>query len=102
MKKPNPKPDLVNISKLDISNLKNLGPKSEAWLRTVGVETLLDLEERGALTCYHQLRARGFPATLNLVYSIEATLQGLDWRELPLAEKEKTREAIKKGGGKNL
>ena len=84
---------------LRLEDLKNLGPKSCAWLREIGVDDLADLEARGAVDCYRQLRARGIPASLNLVYAIEAALQGLDWRELPPAEKEKLRDAIVGGAG---
>ena len=56
-----------NLSNLHIDQLRNLGPKSREWLADIGVRTLMDLEERGAVACYQQMRGKGFPATLNLV-----------------------------------
>ena len=86
----------MDPSLLKLSRLKNIGPKSEQWLNAIGVHTLDDLEEMGAVAAYRQLKARGFPASLNLVWAIEATVQGIHWRDLPQADKDRLREELKK------
>ncbi len=55
----------MDPSLLRLSRLKNIGRKSEQWLNAIGVHTLDDLEELGAVAAYRQLKARGFPVTLN-------------------------------------
>jgi DNA-3-methyladenine glycosylase I len=70
-----------------LARLANLGPASADWLSAIGIRTRRDLEKLGAVEAYRQLRGHGYPATLNLVYAIEGTLRGLDWRRLPLALK---------------
>lgn len=77
-----------------ITALKNLGPKSAAWLRAIGVHTLADLDRLGPLPCFARLRAEGYPATLNLVYAMEGALRGLDWRALPPQRREELRLAV--------
>ena len=60
-----------------IANLKNLGPKSEQWLNAIGVYTLQDLEEMGAVDCCKILKAQGYPASVNLAYAIEGALRNI-------------------------
>lgn len=76
-----------------LSELKNLGPVSAGWLRAVGVRTLADLTELGAIEAYRILKGHGYPVTLNLVYAIEGALRGRDWRDLPSALKHQLRAA---------
>lgn len=80
-----------------LSRLKNIGPKSEQWLNAIGVHTLDDLEELGAVAAFSQLKARGFPVTLNLVWAIEATVRGIHWRDLPQADKDRLKDELRKG-----
>ncbi len=87
----------MDPSLLKLSRLKNLGPKSEQWLNAIGVHTLDDLEELGAVEAYRQLKARGFPVTLNMVWAIAATMQGIHWRDLPQADKDRLKDELKKG-----
>lgn len=64
------------------SFLPNIGPKSESWLRAVGIETLQDLERIGPVLAYVMVRDAGFPASLNLLYALEAGLQDRHWTSL--------------------
>jgi len=66
-----------------ISDLRNLGPKSESWLNEIGVFTLADVRRVGSVEICRLLKHQGLPASLNLVYAIEAMLLEIDWRELP-------------------
>ena len=79
----------------DISELRNLGPKSAAWLSEIGITTLEELRSVGSVEVYSRLRNSGFPASLNLVYAIEGALIGLDWRELPASTKAELRREVK-------
>lgn len=72
-------------------NLPNLGPKSSQWLRDVGILTRADLAHLGSVMAYRIVRDAGYPATLNLLYALEAALQNVDWRALDDSEKERLR-----------
>lgn len=79
----------------EIASLRNLGGKSEIWLNEIGVYTREDLEKLGSLEIYRILRQREYPASLNLVYAIEAALADTDWRELSPNLKAELRAAIR-------
>ncbi len=55
----------------EISDLRNLGGKSEEWLNAIGVFTRQDLERLGSVEIYRSLKEAGFPVSLNLVWGIE-------------------------------
>jgi len=71
-----------------IDNLPNLGPTSIAWLRDVGIGTIADLEAYGPLAAYRLVKIRQPNASLNLLWSLVAGLQGKDWRKLTDDEKQ--------------
>lgn len=77
-----------------ISGLKNLGPKSEAWLAEIGVSTRADVERIGAIEIYRLLNERGLPASLNLVYALEAMLIDEHWTKLPAELKMELKEQV--------
>ncbi|HEX7112388.1 MAG TPA: TfoX/Sxy family protein [Mizugakiibacter sp.] len=62
--------------------IRNIGPKSAAWLRQVGVHTQADLERLGAVETYLRVKRAGFRASLNLLYALEGALAGCHWAEL--------------------
>lgn len=80
----------------EISDLRNLGGKSEEWLNAIGVFTRQDLEGLGSVEIYRSLKEAGFPVSLNLVWGIEGALADLDWRELPADLKAELRAEIRK------
>lgn len=61
----------------------NVGPKSAAWLRQVGVRTREDLMEMGAVTAFVKCKRAGFRPSLNLLYSLEGALLGCHWQKIP-------------------
>ena len=63
--------------------LRNIGPKSSAWLRQVGLRTREDLEAIGAVEAFMRVKRAGFKPTLNLLYSIEGALRDCHWQEVP-------------------
>lgn len=69
------------------TKLRNIGPKSAAWLRQVGLRTAEDLTAAGAVGAFVKVRRAGFKPSLNLLYSLEGALQDCHWQELPEARR---------------
>ncbi len=63
--------------------IRNIGPKSAAWLRQVGVRTQEDLERLGAVEAFMKVKRAGFKPSLNLLYALEGALANCHWAELP-------------------
>lgn len=63
--------------------LRNIGPKSAAWLRQVGLRTEDDLRGIGALEAFMRVKRAGFKPSLNLLYALEGALVGCHWQEVP-------------------
>ncbi len=69
----------------EIEVLRNLGPKSVAWLADVGIHSRSELAAAGAIEACRRLRRAGHPVTTVMAYAIEGALMDCDWRALPLA-----------------
>ncbi|WP_045728482.1 TfoX/Sxy family protein [Xanthomonas sp. GPE 39] len=69
------------------TKLRNIGPKSTAWLRQVGVHTPQDLAAIGAIGVFLKVKRAGFKPSLNLLYSLEGALRDCHWQELPAARR---------------
>jgi hypothetical protein len=67
--------------------LRNIGPKSAAWLRQVGLRSLEDVAAIGAVDAYMKVRRAGFKPSLNLLYSLEGALADCHWQEVPEARR---------------
>ena len=63
--------------------LRNVGPKSAAWLRQVGIRTQADLESNGAVAAFIKVKRAGFRPSLNLLYALEGALLGCHWQQVP-------------------
>ena len=63
--------------------LRNIGPKSMAWLRQTGVRTLEDLQAVGALSAFVRVKRAGFKPSLNLLYALEGAILDCHWQEIP-------------------
>lgn len=63
--------------------LRNIGPKSAAWLRQVGLHTPQDLAEAGPVEAFMRVRRAGFKPSLNLLYALEGALLDCHWQEVP-------------------
>lgn len=68
--------------------LRNIGPKSAAWLRQVGLHTHQELAAVGAVEAFLRVKRAGFRPTLNLLYAIEGALQDCHWQELSDARRQ--------------
>ena len=67
--------------------LRNIGPKSAAWLRQVGLRTREDLVEAGTVGAFMKVRRAGFKPSLNLLYALEGALKDCHWQEVPEARR---------------
>lgn len=67
--------------------LLNIGPKSAAWLRQVGVRTMEDLTALGALGVFLKVKRAGFKPSLNLLYALAGAQRGCHWTALSADEK---------------
>ena len=67
--------------------LRNIGPKSMAWLRQTGVRTLEDLKTAGALAAFVRVKRAGFRPSLNLLYALEGAILDCHWQEIPEARR---------------
>lgn len=68
--------------------LRNIGPKSAAWLRQVGLRTHGDLAAAGPVEAFMRVRRAGFRPSLNLLYALEGALQDCHWQEVPEARRQ--------------
>lgn len=61
-----------------VAQLKNIGPRSAAWLREVGIATRADLERVGPVFAYLLVRHRFPGAGINLLmaYALHGALTG--------------------------
>jgi len=68
--------------------LRNIGPKSAAWLRQVGLHSPADLAAAGPVAAFMKVRRAGFKPSLNLLYSLEGALQDCHWQDVPEARRQ--------------
>ena len=78
--------------------MRNIGPVSRRWLDEVGIVTLDDLKKVGAVVAYRMVKARYPGATLNLLWSLEGAITGVDWRALPAERKSELRRSVEYSG----
>ncbi|MDH5833209.1 TfoX/Sxy family protein [Luteimonas kalidii] len=67
--------------------LRNIGPKSAAWLRQVGLRTEADLVAAGPVDAFMRVKRAGFKPSLNMLYALEGALQDCHWQEVPEARR---------------
>ena len=66
-----------------LEGLRNIGPKSRAWLREIGLEDAETIRSLGAVEVYARLRFRfGRTVNRNMLHALAAALAGIDWRHL--------------------
>ena len=74
---------------LPVTMLRNLGPASAMMLAEVGIRTIGELRAIGAAKAYVRVRAlRTRGASVNLLWSMAAGLDGRGWQEVSAEEKE--------------
>lgn len=78
---------MSTVHKGGAPKLRNIGPKSAAWLRQVGLRSLQDLTDIGAVDAYMKVRRAGFKPSLNLLYALEGALRDCHWQDVPEARR---------------
>ena len=63
--------------------LLNVGPKSAAWLRQVGIRSREQLVEAGTIATFIKVKRAGFRPGLNLLYALEGAICDCHWRDVP-------------------
>jgi DNA transformation protein len=63
--------------------IRNVGPKSAAWLRQVGVRTQEDLQRLGPVEAFMKVKRAGFRPSLNLLYALAGAIENCHWADLP-------------------
>ena len=63
-----------------ISELPNLGPKSQAALAVAGITTVAQLRRLGSVAAYVKAKQAGANVSLNLLWALEGALTGLPWK----------------------
>ena len=68
----------------DPQAIRNIGPKTRSWLHEVGIHTLADLEDLGAVEAYKRLKV-AFPdkVSLNALYGLQGAILNIHWNALP-------------------
>lgn len=76
--------------------MKNIGPRSRQWLAEIGIYTIRDLRNAGAIPTYKILKER-YPrkVSLNLLWGLEAAIRDMDWRELTETDKEELKQQLR-------
>ncbi len=67
--------------------MMNVGPKSAAWLRQVGIRSREELVSHGAVGAFVKIKRAGFRPSLNLLYALEGALLECHWQQLPEARR---------------
>jgi hypothetical protein len=79
---------------MKISKMRNLGPKSEAMLAKIGVNSSVDLENLGAVEAFKQLQTSGEKVSLLMLYAMHGALTNQAWEMLPPDEKQALKLAV--------
>ncbi|MBY0572741.1 MAG: TfoX/Sxy family protein [Undibacterium sp.] len=66
----------------NITQLKGLGPKSQALLAQIGVHTAEQLLERDPYQLYAELKQRQANTSLNMLYALIGAQENLHWLEI--------------------
>ncbi len=67
--------------------IPNIGPKTQAQLRQIGIRTHEDLARFGVVEAFVRLKRAGFKPSLNALYALEGALSSRHWTSLSAEEK---------------
>ncbi|RYZ73116.1 MAG: transcriptional regulator [Lysobacteraceae bacterium] len=68
---------------MTVVKMRNIGPKSAAWLRQVGLRSQADIVSAGPVEAFMRVKRAGFRPSLNLLYALEGALADCHWQEVP-------------------
>jgi len=78
-----------------ISDLMNMGPKTQKWLHDINIYSEEDLRRVGVVMAYCQLKARD-PQKINLMmlWAMQGALMGINCIHLPQEIKDSLKEEL--------
>jgi hypothetical protein len=76
------------MTQASTTKMRNIGPKSSAWLRQVGLRTHEDVAAAGPVDAFMRVKRAGFRPSLNLLYALEGALADCHWLEVPEARRQ--------------
>ena len=85
----------------DDNKIRNVGPKSAAWLRQVGVRTQDDLVRIGPVEAFMKVKRAGFRPSLNLLYALAGAIENCHWADLPDERKSALVQAVESAEAAN-
>ncbi|MCB1629170.1 MAG: TfoX/Sxy family protein [Xanthomonadales bacterium] len=62
--------------------IRNVGPRSAAWLRQVGVRNTEELKAMGSVEVFRRIVKAGFKPSLNLLYAMAGAEDDCHWTAL--------------------
>jgi len=68
--------------KQPLSDLRNLGPKSQVVLSKIGINTLAQLRTVGAVPAYVRAKRANKSVSLNFLYALIGSIENCDWRAI--------------------
>jgi len=72
----------MTTSTLAIANLRGLGPKSQAILAKIGIDSLSKLQKAGAVATFVKAKQLDRSVSLNLLYGLVSAIEDSDWRQV--------------------
>lgn len=72
---------------MSTAKIRNVGPKSAAWLRQVGIKTDAEVRAIGSLEAFMKVKRAGFKPSLNLLYALEGAVLDCHWTALTVERK---------------
>lgn len=73
---------------MKLRDLKGLGPKSEACLKTIGISSKEELESIGAIRAFIKLKKESdAKPSLNFLYAMVGALENTHWVDIAKTEK---------------
>ena len=77
-----------------VENMLNLGPKTGAWLRGVGITTRQQLVDIGPIVAFKRIEKAGFSNHLLLLYALAGAVMDTNCMELPEGMKADLRRQV--------
>ncbi|MEG0366088.1 MAG: TfoX/Sxy family protein [Coprobacillus sp.] len=71
-----------------LSDYPNLGPEIEKQLHMVGIDTMSQLQDIGALEAWLKIQSIDSSACIHRLYSLEAAIQGIKKKDLCQQDKD--------------
>ena len=74
--------------------MRNIGPVSSEWLADVGIHSLEQLRDIGAVAAFSAVCDRRGSTSLNLLWALEGAIRDCDWRALSPSQKDELRRDL--------